>query len=321
MLDQKQNVFDDFIAAATYLVDQRYTRPERLAIMGGSNGGLLVGAALTQRPDLFRAVICTFPLLDMIRFHKFLQGPTWVSEYGSAEDPAQFKTLLAYSPYHHIKPGTRYPAVLFVTGDADTRVAPLHARKMTALLQADGPNPERGAYFHPCVAPDFVGRETKSNLTSRPPSLAGNEVSELSFAGTNRRQRLRLLSPRRGEQERGLRQSIFIPSWEKISRFCRNFSAFTETSSRSQKFSCFHGDRFSVTENASLSQKFNFCHRKLSAVTENNFPSEKSLRADEKRISITAILPLSQKRHFGEGMLTSSSSEENMTKGIISMPS
>lgn len=136
MLSRKQNVFDDFIAAAQYLVDRHYTNPERLAIMGGSNGGLLVGAALTQRPDLFRAAICGVPLLDMIRFHKFLLGPLWVSEYGSAEDPQQFKTLLAYSPYHHVQAGTRYPAVMFMTGDSDTRVAPLHARKMTALLQA-----------------------------------------------------------------------------------------------------------------------------------------------------------------------------------------
>ena len=98
---------------------------------------LLVGAALTQRPDLFRAVVCAYPLLDMLRYQKFFVAKYWVSEYGSADDPAQFKYLYAYSPYQHIVPGTRYPAVLFVTGDGDTRVAPLHARKMTALLQAD----------------------------------------------------------------------------------------------------------------------------------------------------------------------------------------
>jgi prolyl oligopeptidase len=137
MLDRKQAVFDDFIAAAEWLVDQHYTRPAKLAIEGRSNGGLLVGAALTQRPDLFRAVMCGYPLLDMLRYHKFFVAKYWVSEYGSADDPAQFKYLYAYSPYQHVKPGTKYPAVLFVTGDGDTRVAPLHARKMTALLQAD----------------------------------------------------------------------------------------------------------------------------------------------------------------------------------------
>lgn len=136
MFENKQNVFDDFIAAAEWLISNRYTRPDRLAIGGGSNGGLLVGAALTQRPELFRAVICGVPLLDMLRYHRFLVGRYWVSEYGSADDPAQFRYLRGYSPYHNVRPGTRYPAVLFETGDADTRVAPLHARKMTALLQA-----------------------------------------------------------------------------------------------------------------------------------------------------------------------------------------
>jgi prolyl oligopeptidase len=135
MRDKKQNVFDDFIAAAEWLIREGYTRPERLAITGRSNGGLLVGAALTQRPDLFRAVVCGYPLLDMVRYHRFLVARYWVSEYGSSDDPEQFKYLLAYSPYHNVKPGTHYPAVLFVTGDADTRVDPLHARKMTALLQ------------------------------------------------------------------------------------------------------------------------------------------------------------------------------------------
>ena len=137
MLEKKQNTFDDFIAAAEWLVMEDYTDPERLAISGGSNGGLLVGAALTQRPDLFRAVICTYPLLDMVRYHKFLVAAYWVPEYGSADDDAdQLRYIKAYSPYHNVRPGVEYPAVLFITGDADTRVAPLHARKMTALLQA-----------------------------------------------------------------------------------------------------------------------------------------------------------------------------------------
>jgi prolyl oligopeptidase len=136
MLDRKQNVFDDFLAAAEWLAANGYTSAAKLAISGGSNGGLLVGAALTQRPDLFAAVACGYPLLDMLRYHKFLVASFWVPEYGSSEDPAQFKYLYAYSPYHRVKPGTPYPAVLFITGDADTRVDPLHARKMTALLQA-----------------------------------------------------------------------------------------------------------------------------------------------------------------------------------------
>ena len=135
MRENKQNVFDDFIAAAEWLVEQGYTRPERLAIQGGSNGGLLVGAAMTQRPDLFEAVVCSVPLLDMVRYHRFLVARFWVSEYGSAEDPEQLDYLLEYSPYHNVEAGVEYPATLFITGDGDTRVAPLHARKMTALVQ------------------------------------------------------------------------------------------------------------------------------------------------------------------------------------------
>lgn len=136
MLEKKQNVFDDFIAAAEWLVKSGYTTPARLAIRGRSNGGLLVGAAMVQRPDLFGAVSCGYPLLDMVRYHKFLVAGYWVPEYGSSEDPAQFKYIYPYSPYHHVKKGAKYPAVLFITGDSDTRVAPLHARKMTALMQA-----------------------------------------------------------------------------------------------------------------------------------------------------------------------------------------
>ncbi|MFQ5824708.1 MAG: prolyl oligopeptidase family protein [bacterium] len=135
MLENKQNVFDDFITAAEWLIEQGYTNPSKLSIRGGSNGGLLVGAVLAQRPELYQAVVCTYPLLDMVRYHKFLVARFWVPEYGSSEDPVQFKYLHTYSPYHNIKQGTKYPAVLFISGDADTRVAPLHARKMTALLQ------------------------------------------------------------------------------------------------------------------------------------------------------------------------------------------
>jgi prolyl oligopeptidase len=136
MMDKKQNVFDDFIASAEWLIANHYTSSSKLAIEGSSNGGLLVGAMLTQRPDLFRAVICGYPLLDMLRFQKFMKGSFWVPEYGSADDPEQFKYILKYSPYQNVKDGTAYPAVLFITGDGDTRVAPLHARKMAARLQA-----------------------------------------------------------------------------------------------------------------------------------------------------------------------------------------
>ncbi len=143
MLDKKQNVFDDFIAAAEYLQKEGYTDRQHLAIRGGSNGGLLMGAAITQRPDLFRAVICQVPLLDMLRYQNFQIAKLWIPEYGSSADPKQFQWLYAYSPYHHVKKGTDYPAILFMTADTDTRVDPMHAKKMTALLQADngGPNP------------------------------------------------------------------------------------------------------------------------------------------------------------------------------------
>ena len=136
MLDKKQNVFDDFIAAAEWLIANKYTSRERLAIYGGSNGGLLTGAAMTQRPELFGAVVCAVPLLDMVRFHLFKVARYWTPEYGSAEDPEQFPFIYKYSPYQNVKDGTKYPATMFVTGDSDTRVDPLHARKMAARVQA-----------------------------------------------------------------------------------------------------------------------------------------------------------------------------------------
>jgi len=135
MGEKKQNVFDDFFAAAEWLIQNHYTNPSRLAIEGRSNGGLLMGAAMTQRPELYRAIICGYPLLDMLRYQKFLVARFWIPEYGSADDAAQFKYLYAYSPYQHVEKGRKYPAVLFETGDSDTRVAPLHARKMAALMQ------------------------------------------------------------------------------------------------------------------------------------------------------------------------------------------
>jgi prolyl oligopeptidase len=138
MLDKKQNVFDDFIAAAQWLIVRNYTNPSKLAIWGGSNGGLLVGAAAVQRPELFQAVVCWHPDLDMVRYYRYTKNnnPPALLEYGNAAIPEQFKYLRAYSPYEAVRPGTRYPAILLESGDADTRVPPEQARKMTARLQA-----------------------------------------------------------------------------------------------------------------------------------------------------------------------------------------
>lgn len=135
MFEHKQNVFDDWFAAAEYLIRNKYTSPEHFAIRGRSNGGLLMGASITQRPDLFGAIWCGYPLLDMLRYQRFLMGRTWTTEYGSAENPAQFPYIFKYSPYQNVHPGTPYPAILFFTGDGDTRVDPMNARKMTPLMQ------------------------------------------------------------------------------------------------------------------------------------------------------------------------------------------
>ncbi|MCL6549383.1 MAG: prolyl oligopeptidase family serine peptidase [Acidothermus cellulolyticus] len=136
MRGNKQNVFDDFRAAADWLIANGWTTPGQLGISGGSNGGLLVGAAMTQAPEKYAAVVCSAPLLDMVRYEKFGLGPLWREEYGTAEDPEELAVLLAYSPYHNVRPGTPYPAVLFTVFDSDTRVDPMHARKMCAALQA-----------------------------------------------------------------------------------------------------------------------------------------------------------------------------------------
>jgi len=149
MREHKQRVFDDFHAAATTLVGGGWTTPGQLAISGGSNGGLLVGAALTQWPDAYAAVVCSAPLLDMARYERFGLGQLWSDEYGTASDPAELGWLLSYSPYHHVRDGLRYPAVLFTVFDSDTRVDPLHARKMCAALQhaTSAPLPDRPILF------------------------------------------------------------------------------------------------------------------------------------------------------------------------------
>ena len=138
MFAHKQNVFDDWFAAAEYLIANKYTSPEHFAIMGRSNGGLLMGASITQRPDLFSAVECGYPLLDMLRYQKFEEGALLDDRVRiGGQTRSSFNILLKYSPYQNVKAGTTYPAVLIFTGASDTRVDPLHARKMTALLQAD----------------------------------------------------------------------------------------------------------------------------------------------------------------------------------------
>ncbi len=150
--NKKQNVFDDFIAAAEWLIDNGYTKSKKLAIAGGSNGGLLVGACMTQRPDLFGAALPAVGVLDMLRFHKFTIGWAWVPEYGSSENPEEFKTLYAYSPLHNLKPGTAYPATLITTADHDDRVVPAHSFKFAAALQA----------AHDGDAPVLIRIETKA---------------------------------------------------------------------------------------------------------------------------------------------------------------
>jgi prolyl oligopeptidase len=181
MRESKQHVFDDFYAAAERLISGGWTTPRQLAISGGSNGGLLVGAAITQRPELYAAAICSAPLLDMVRYERFGLGETWNDEYGTASDPEQLGWLLSYSPYHHVRDGTRYPAVLFTVFDSDTRVDPMHARKMCAALQhatAATPGPPRAAAAGPPHAAAAPGSpDTAREGRPARPVLLRREVS------------------------------------------------------------------------------------------------------------------------------------------------
>jgi prolyl oligopeptidase len=136
--EKRQNAFDDFLAVAEDLIERKFTSARHLGIMGGSNGGLLVGAALTQRPELFGAVVCQVPLLDMQRYHQLLAGASWMGEYGDPDDPAQWAWIGRYSPYHQVSAARRYPRVLFTTSTRDDRVHPGHARKMAALMREQG---------------------------------------------------------------------------------------------------------------------------------------------------------------------------------------
>ena len=169
---QKQNVFDDFIAAAEWLIAQKITRPDRLAINGGSNGGLLVGAVLNQRPELFGAAVPQVGVMDMLRFHKFTIGWAWASDYGSSDDPAQFKALLAYSPLHTLRPGKRYPPVLITTADHDDRVVPAHSFKYAAALQAADTGPAAKLIRIETDAGHGAGKPTSKLIEERGDVLA-----------------------------------------------------------------------------------------------------------------------------------------------------
>jgi prolyl oligopeptidase len=172
MLDRKQNVFDDFIGAAKFLIDSKYTQPKRLAISGGSNGGLLVGATMTQRPDLFAAALPKVGVLDMLRFHKFTIGWAWVNEYGSSDDAKQFANLLRYSPLHNLKDGTHYPATMVMTADHDDRVVPGHSFKFAAKLQE----------AHTGSAPVLIRIETRSGHGAGTPVTKLIEAAADSWA-------------------------------------------------------------------------------------------------------------------------------------------
>jgi prolyl oligopeptidase len=188
MREGKQHVFDDYYAAAERLIADGWTTPRQLAISGGSNGGLLVGAAITQRPDLYAAAICSAPLLDMVRYERFGLGETWNDEYGTAADPEQLEWLLSYSPYHHVREGTSYPAVLFTVFDSDTRVDPMHARKMCAALQhaaATPPSSPDAAREGQPARPVLLRREVSAGhgarAVSRSVSLAADTLAFAAY--------------------------------------------------------------------------------------------------------------------------------------------
>lgn len=172
MRHNKQNVFDDYLAAAEYLIAEKYTRPDKLAIRGGSNGGLLVGAAMTQRPELFGAAIPAVGVMDMLRYHKFTIGWAWAPEYGSADEKEMFPTLLAYSPLHNLKPGTKYPATMVTTADHDDRVVPAHSFKFAATLQQ----------AHAGDAPVLIRIETKSGHGAGTPTSKLIEAAADGYA-------------------------------------------------------------------------------------------------------------------------------------------
>lgn len=180
-LEKKQNVFDDFIAVAEYLVRERYTSPERLGIMGGSNGGLLVGAVMEQRPDLFGAALPAVGVMDMLRYDRFTGGKLWATEYGSSSDPRQFAFLIKYSPLHNVKPGTCYPATLITTADHDDRVVPSHSFKFAAALQA----------AQGCERPVLIRVETQGSHGYRPTDrLIAEKADQWAFAASHLQARL-----------------------------------------------------------------------------------------------------------------------------------
>jgi len=176
MFEKKQNVFDDFIAAAEYLVREKYASPQTLGIMGGSNGGLLVGAVMEQRPDLFAVALPAVGVMDMLRFHKFTAGVAWTAEYGSSENEKDFGYLIKYSPLHNIKAGTCYPATLITTADHDDRVVPSHSFKFAATLQA----------AQACDKPVLIRVETQGSHGYRPTDKRIAELAdEWAFALAN----------------------------------------------------------------------------------------------------------------------------------------
>jgi prolyl oligopeptidase len=175
--EHKQNVFDDFIAAAEWLFANHYTSPDKLVLSGGSNGGLLVGAVVNQRPDLCRVALPAVGVMDMLRFHKFTVGYAWTSDYGSSDDAAGFKYLSAYSPLHTVKSGAKYPAVLVTTADHDDRVHPGHSFKYTAALQAAAAN-------GPAASPVMIRIETRAGHGAGKPTskLIAEAADKLAFA-------------------------------------------------------------------------------------------------------------------------------------------